>query len=169
MNQLKALIVEEIQEFEKAIQDSLQNPNIHLIVNFLKGDVFDRRGKLITEWDFYDTLTPEREKIMDQIDTAVKEELRNFPNVFPINTHFEMKDNIWNVLIDVVGTQVMSSNDLTEIEKAVSETTNQVIKISILFKAEIVITENGYVPFKKLTDKKMVERIKILQGLYDKY
>ncbi len=62
----------------------------------------------------------------------------------------------------------MSSNDLTEIEKAISEKTNHAIMSSILFKAEIAITESGYVPF-QLTDKKMVERIKILQGLYDKY
>ncbi len=168
MKGTRPLDAEEIQELEKAIQDRLQDPTIHLIVNYLKGDVFDRRGKFLSEWSRYGPLTQEKEKIMNQIDMDIKEEFKNYPNVFPVSVHFEIRGDLWNVMVEVVGTKVMSPNDLTNIEKAVSKKTNKVINISILFKSEIVITESGYTSFEKLTDKKVLEKIKELKGLYDK-
>jgi uncharacterized hydrophobic protein (TIGR00271 family) len=151
---------EEIREIEKEIRSRLQTADIGLIIQFLPSVFSDGQGRLLYEWSRYGRPTAEKSRTMESIDTAVREEFKRFPGLFPINLHYDLERELWKVLIEVVGTRILSPTELISIDEAVSRRINHTIDIFIWTRAETVVTKSGYISFEEFTAEKMLGRVK---------
>jgi hypothetical protein len=94
---------------------------------------------------------------MDRIDSAVMEEFKDFPSVFPYNVHYKFSDDSLQIVIEAGGVRIMSLDELALLEKAISEKAGQEVEVSIWFRAETVVTEDGYSSFRKFAIKNFRE------------
>lgn len=150
----------DVKELENAVRDILKEPNIQLLVRFTRTDLFDRRGKYIYGWSSYGLLTPEKEKVMDRIDMAVKEEFRQFSDAFPVKVHYQISDKNWRILIETVGARPMSPDDIAGLEGAISDKAKQEVTVSVWFRPEAVVTGDGYTSLEDFTMENVGEREK---------
>ncbi len=162
----RVLEPEEIQDIEDEIQERLHEKDLQLIVRFLTPHLSGSRGKILYPWTQYGGLTPEKEKMMDQIESSLKEEFKKIPEIFLVDVHFDLGDDEWNVLAETVGTRVMSTEELSWLEMAVIEKVNHAITLSVWYRAETVITRSGYVPFEEFTQKDLYEREKEVEKMF---
>lgn len=162
----RVLEPEEIQDIEDEIQERLQERDLQLIVRFFTPHFSGSRGKLLYPWTQHGVLTPEKEEMMDQIESSLKEEFDKIPEIFLVDVHFEIEDNTWNVMAETVGTKVMSTEELSWLEIAVSEKVNHELTLSVWYRAETVITSDGYVPFEEFTQKDLLKREKVIEKMF---
>jgi uncharacterized hydrophobic protein (TIGR00271 family) len=162
----RVLEPEEIQDIEDEIQERIQEKDLQLIIRFLTPHFSDSRGKLLYPWTQHGVLTPEKEEMMDQIESALKEEFKKTPEIFLVDVHFYIEEDAWNVLAETVGTRVMSTEELSWLEIAVSEKVNHALTLSVWYRAETVVTGSGYVPFEEFTLKDLYEREKKIEKIF---
>ena len=159
---------EEIREMEELIRERLQDPHIHLIVQSTRKNIFDRRGHIAYGWTHLGPLTPEKERIMDRIDSAVNEKFNDYPSLFPYSVHYRFSEDFLHVVIDAGGIRIMTPGELALLEKAISEKAGLEVKVSIRFRAETVITGDGYSSFREFAIEDFAEREKkMLRDFYD--
>ena len=159
---------EEIREMEELIRERLQDPHIHLIVQSTRKNIFDRRGHIAYGWTHLGPLTPEKERIMDRIDSAVNEKFNDYPSLFPYSVHYRFSEDFLHVVIEAGGIRIMTPGELALLEKAISEKAGLEVKVSIRFRAETVITGDGYSSFREFAIEDFAEREKkMLRDFYD--
>ncbi|UCD36302.1 MAG: TIGR00341 family protein [Nitrospiraceae bacterium] len=165
---VRDLSKEEISEMEEAIRDRLQDDHIHLIVQSTKKNLFDSRGQIAYGWTRLGPLTPEKERIMDRINDAVMEKFKDFPSVFPYNVNYMFSEDSLHVVIEAGGIRIMTPGELASLEKAISEKAGLEVKVSIRFRAETVVTGDGYSSFREFAIEDFAEREKkMLRDFYD--
>jgi hypothetical protein len=162
----RVLEPEEIQDIEDEMQERIQQKDLQLIVRFLTPHFSDSRGKLLYPWTQYGVLTSEKEEMMDQIEASLKEEFKKMPEIFLVNVHFNIEEDAWNVLAETVGNRVMSTEELSWLEIAVSEKVNHKLTLSVWYRAETVVTGKGYVPFEEYTRKDLFRREKMIEKIF---
>jgi hypothetical protein len=162
----RVLEPEEIQDIEDEIQERIQEKDLQLIFRFLTPQISDSRGKLLYPWTQHGVLTPEKEEMMDQIEASLKEEFEKIPEIFLVNVHFNIEEDAWNVLAETVGNRVMSTEELSWLEIAISEKVNHKLTLSVWYRAETVVTGKGYVPFEEYTRKDLFRREKMIEKIF---
>ncbi|TNF52568.1 DUF389 domain-containing protein [bacterium] len=165
---VRSMYKEEIIEIEKIIQDRLQDPSIHLIVQLTKKNLFDSRGQIAYGWTYIGPMTPEKEQIMDRINNAVVEKFKDIPSVFPYNIHYRFSDDSLQIIIEAGGVRIMPPDELALLEKAISEQAGQEVEVSIRFRAETIVTRDGYSSFREVAteDFKKIEK-EMFRDFYD--
>jgi hypothetical protein len=69
-------------------------------------------------------------------------------------------------MAETVGTRVMSTEELSWLEIAVSEKVNQALTLSVWYRAETVVTGSGYVSFEEFTQKDLHKREKMIEKIF---
>ncbi len=151
----RVLIPAEVQEFQKAIQDRLQDSSIHLLARCLTTTEVDGHGRILYGWSHFGAMTPEEQDLMAKIDQAVRQEFKKFPDIFPTNVDAAPKGAFWGVRIEAVGSRVISAKDVADLERELSRQVNQEIKIYIWSRADAMVTSEGYSSVEEFTRKRL--------------
>lgn len=154
----RVLIPTEVQELEKAIQERLKDPNIHLMVRCLTTVDVDNKGRILYGWSHLGLPTPEEKELRDRIEKAVREEFRRLANIFATNVDAAPKDDNWQVRVEVVGSRIISPNEASNMEKRVSRLVNKPVKIYFWSKAQSMVTPEGYISVEEFTRKRLEKR-----------
>jgi uncharacterized hydrophobic protein (TIGR00271 family) len=154
---------EEIRKVEHLIQERVQDPTLSLIVRFTPSILFDRYGQYLYGWSYSGEITPEKEKLARDIQTAVNQVFRtDYPDVHPVKLYYNLFENKWRILVEATGTGPLAFNDRLRIEKMVAEKVAHPVQISIWFRMETVMTEGGQIPFQDFIQTSL----KQLQGIH---
>ncbi|MFP3867605.1 MAG: ExeA family protein [Desulfobacteraceae bacterium] len=140
----RVLLAQEVQEFEKKVQDRLQDGHIGLVARCITTVDVDRRGEIISGQAHFGDLTPERTNLQDQIEVAVEEEIRKIPHIFPTSVDAVPQDEVWTVWVEAAGAQVISADDVALLQKSVSRRVKKDIKIYIRSQASAMVSADGY-------------------------
>jgi uncharacterized hydrophobic protein (TIGR00271 family) len=139
---------EAIRQVERLIQERVQDPTLSLIVRFTPSILLDRYGQGLYGWSFSGEITPEQEKLTRDIQAAVNQVFRtHYPDVHPVRLYYNHLENKWKILVEATGTGTLSSKDRLRIEKMVAEKVAHPVQISVWFRVETVLTEEGQIPF----------------------
>ena len=139
---------EAIRQVERLIQERVQDPTLSLIVRFTPSILLDRYGQGLYGWSFSGEITPEKEKLTRDIQAVVNQVFRtHYPDVHPVRLYYNHLGNTWKILVEATGTTTLSSKDRLRIEKMVAEKVAHPVQISVWFRVETVLTEEGQIPF----------------------
>jgi uncharacterized hydrophobic protein (TIGR00271 family) len=139
---------EATRQVERLIQERVQDPTLSLIVRFTPSILLDRYGQGLYGWSFSGEITPEQEKLTRDIQAAVNQVFRtHYPDVHPVRLYYNHLENKWKILVEATGTGTLSSKDRLRIEKMVAEKVAHPVQISVWFRVETVLTEEGQIPF----------------------
>jgi uncharacterized hydrophobic protein (TIGR00271 family) len=153
----RVLIPEEIKKFEKAIQDRLQAPDLHLVTRCLTTVDVDAEGHILYGWAHFGSQSPEELALQDRAEQVVRAEFKKISSVFVTNVDVIRKDDVWSVRVEAVGTKAISPRELERIEEAVSDRLKKPAKIYLWFKGEVMITDQGYSSVEEFTRKRLAE------------
>jgi hypothetical protein len=135
-----------IEKMEVVLQDELKDPELHLVVRFLKLDLFDREGRLHFELTGFKDLDYEQRAVVEKTKTIIE-------NQFKINSSFSLTgidytviDAVYYFYIDIVGSQIFSTNEVADLERLVAERTGQRIKLHVISSIATVVTSTGNEP-----------------------
>jgi len=138
---------EEIRHVEHLIQERVKDPTLSLMVRFTPSILLDRYGQSLYGWSFAGAITPEKEKLAQEIQSAVNQVFRtDYPDLHPVRLHHNLFGGKWKVLVEATGTGTLSIEDRMQIEKKVSEKVAHPVQVSIWSRMETVITDGGQIP-----------------------
>jgi len=157
----RVLIPAEIQRFEKGIQERLKDPRIHLLTRNLTTVDVDDKGRILYDWSHFWVTDPEKKALMEKIETAVLQEMKNFPNVFATNVDAAPRNGHWGVRVEAVGPEVISARDVRKLEKAIAQEVKVPVKIYLWSRAEAMVTSSGYSSLEEYTKKRLEDWEKV--------
>ena len=153
---------EEVRHVERLIQERVQDPSLSLIVRFTPSILLDRYGQGLYGWSFSGEITPEKEKLAQDIQATINQVfLTHYPDVYPVRLYYNLLENTWKILVEASGTGTLSFKDRLRIEKMVAEKVAHPVQISIWFRMETVLTEGGQIPFQTFIETNMKQLQKI--------
>jgi hypothetical protein len=136
------------------------------VIQSPKTEYFDRWGRLLPEWSHYGDITPDKEQAITDIETAVKREIKRVPGLFTVDIYLDTEKSPFNVLVEAVGTRMITTAEIAKIEKAVSRRLSQQITLSVWFRQEAIVTSKGYSSIEDETEEKLNERRRAAHDLY---
>jgi uncharacterized hydrophobic protein (TIGR00271 family) len=151
----RMLIPLEVRQFEKAMQERLQNPDLGLLVRSLITADVDGQGRILYGEAHFGAETPEEKALREKIETAVREEFKQLPDVLLTNVDAVRRDGFWSVRGEAVGPRVASTRNVVELEKAISGKIGQPVKILLWTRAEAMVTSEGYTSVEDYTEKRL--------------
>jgi uncharacterized hydrophobic protein (TIGR00271 family) len=153
----RALIPAEVQEFERAVQARLHDPNIRLLARCLPSEDVDSQGRILYGWAHFGSQSPEELALQERVEMVVRQEMKKFPDLFVTSADAIRDKERWSVRVEAVGPRAISGRDLSKLEKAVAHRIGKPVKIFLWFRAEVMITDEGYSSLEELTRKRLRE------------
>jgi uncharacterized hydrophobic protein (TIGR00271 family) len=151
----RVLIPSEVQDFQHKIQNRLKDPTIRLLIRCSTTVEVDDQGRVLYGWSHMGQQTPEQAVLMEQIENAVRERFKRFPDLFATNVDAAPKDDSWQVRVEVVGARIISPREAARIERDVSRQVGQQVKIFCWSKGEAMVSPEGYSSAEDFTRKRL--------------
>jgi uncharacterized hydrophobic protein (TIGR00271 family) len=154
----RVLIPEEIQEFQKVIQDRLHDPHLRLLTRCLSTVDVDAEGHILYGWAHFGSQSPKEFALQDRAEQVVRNEFKKLSSLLVTNVDVIHKDDTWSVRVEAVGTKAISPRELERIEQAVSSRLKKPTKICLWFRGDVMITDQGYSSVEEFTRKRLAEK-----------
>ncbi|MHC4216681.1 MAG: DUF389 domain-containing protein, partial [Planctomycetota bacterium] len=153
----------EIQELEAEIRKRLEQDNVTLVLSEHIPTLYTSRGKILFDWSRYEELTEEKSETLDSIKERIAEIFLQKEDIFLISTHFRISGETWNVLLEVTGTRMITKNEITSMQEEISDVAERSVTVSIWFKNEAVITQQGTVSYEMFVEDSLRKNIESIQ------
>lgn len=137
----------EIRGLENKIRDTLDDQSINLIIRMLETTISDRNGQMLYGWIYYENVTEDRKKELKELDAQVREKFENYPKLFVINVHKAFEGEEMNALVESVGTEPITPQEIGEMEIELSNEMGRDINLNMWYKSEAIISSHGYEAF----------------------
>jgi hypothetical protein len=137
---------ETIEKMEAVLQDELNDPDLRLVVRFLKLALFDREGSLHFELTGFKDLNSEQRSIVEKIKTLLENRFKEGSNFSLTGIDYTVIDDVYYFYIEVVGNQIFPTSEVADLERLVAERTGQQIKLHMLSSIATVVTSTGNEP-----------------------
>ena len=152
----------EIRQVEHLIRERLRDPALSLLVHFTPSILLDRYGQALYGWTYEGEITPEKEELARDIRAALNQVFdTHYPDVHPVRLYYNLLGNKWKILLEATGTGTLSSKDRLRIQKMVVEKVAHPVQISIWFRVETVLAEEGQIPFQTFIQNSLNQLQKI--------
>ena len=142
----------EIRALENKIRDSLDDQSINLIIRMLETTISDRNGQMLYGWIYYENVTEEKKNELKELDALVKAKFEDYPTLFVINVHKAVEGDEMNALVEAVGTEPITPEEIGQIEIELSNEMGRNINLNMWYKAEAIISSHGYEAFEDYND-----------------
>jgi hypothetical protein len=149
----------DIQELEVEISRRIQEDDVSLVVSEHIPALYNKHGKILFEWSRYEDLTEEKSETMDSVKQRIIEIFSQKNSIFLISTHFRISSRSWNVLLEVTGTRMVTTDEITALQEEISNLAKRAITVSVWFKNEAVITEQGPVSYEMFVEDSLRKNI----------
>jgi len=165
---LRKLSLDEIQNLEKQIQKKVDIVALHLVLQQIPAELYDRWGYFRYEWDDLETLNPQKKILLDRIFQISLKELK--PKGYQI-TGLSLKtlDGMAHILLEISGAKSYSQKELITLQSHIRESLKDRVMLYVRFTPDVLVSEKGYSSFesviekfRKKTEKEDKEKIKKL-------
>ncbi len=153
----------EISDIEQELKTDMNDPDMNLVIRNIETSYSDKNGELLPGYKYGDIIDPEQKRLRGMIELEIIDRFDKFPDLFPIDMHHRPEDGEWDVLVESVGTKFLSTKEIAEMEKSVSDKLGHRINIDVWYRADAVITDKGLVPFKKFNEQNVAELDEMLK------
>ena len=143
----RVLTDREITALENKMREKLEDKDVNLIIRTVKTHISDHNGEMLYGWIYYEDIDESKEKELIEIEDKVKLQFEKYPNLFAINIHKNFSGEEINVLIEAVGTEPITPQEVLEFETELSEEMDRNINLDVWYKSDAIITRDGYRSF----------------------
>ena len=154
----RPLIPEEVQEMEKKLQERLRDPHIRLLTRCMNTVDVDAHGRILYAYAHFGSQSPEDAALQERVQKAVAAELQKFPGLFVTNVDALSEGDHWNVRVETAGVKIITSRELSQVEKAVSRQVNRDTRIYLWFRSEAILTREGLSSVEAFSSSQLKER-----------
>jgi uncharacterized hydrophobic protein (TIGR00271 family) len=153
----------EITKLEMKIRESLGDDNVSLIVRTVITHMADHNGDMLYGWIYYEGIDREKAKELDELDNIIESKFDDYDKLFPVNVHKKFDGEDVNVLIEAVGMEPLSPEELVGLEEELSEEISRKVSVDLWYKTDAVITTDGYKSFEKYNEDNIYRMEQILR------
>ena len=153
----------EIKALENKIRESLDDQSVNLIIRMLETTISDRNGQMLYGWIYYENVTEAKKKEVRELDTKVRAKFVNYPKLFVINVHKAFEGEKMNALVEAVGTEPITPEEIGQMEIELSNEMGRDIKLNMWYKSEAIISSHGYEAFENYNEanvRKVEEKLR---------
>lgn len=150
----------EIEEVQNTLRNKMNNASMNVIIRNEETTFADVNGDIIPGY-LYGGLTEEQKIMRNKIENAIKNKFNKFSNIIPANIHYRPIANSWDILVETIGAYYLSPEEIRKLEDELSTMSKQQIHLAVWHKADVVITNKGFMPFDEFNE----ENVEVL----DKY
>jgi uncharacterized hydrophobic protein (TIGR00271 family) len=136
-----------IEEVEAQLKKELGNPEARLVVSFIETRIFDRTGTVRLDFSGLHAPEDDQKNEADKAIALIKSELIERHEIFITGVNYDFIDGTLHVLIDASGPELLSQQEISEIEVKVTDPGDTPIKLFVFMQTDVVITSEGYEPY----------------------
>ncbi len=152
----------EIGELQNKLITKMNNPNMNLIIKNEEITYSDISGDIIPGY-IYEGLTEEQEIMRNKIENAIMNTFEQYSDIMPVNIHHRPIDSSWDILVEAVGTNHLSPEEIGKLENELSIMSKKQILLAVWHRADILTTKEGFIPFDEFNEEKVKELDKYLK------
>ena len=135
---------EKIAEFQKLLQERLQNSKIRVDIRRISTSEVSAKGPVILGAAHYGALAEEQQQMQAQIESLLTRLIMDKPNFYVQAIDAAPAGEAWTVRGLVAGAKVLSPADIKALQDAVKRELNQQVDLKILSHVELEVGEEGY-------------------------
>ncbi|MEE8298594.1 MAG: TIGR00341 family protein [Thermodesulfobacteriota bacterium] len=163
----RVLTDREITGLENRIRETLEDDNINLIIRTIKTSISDHNGEMLYGWLYHEDVDDNTEGELLKLDGKVKAKFKKYPKLFLVNAHKSVRGGNLNVLVEAVGTEPVTPEEVREIEIELSEEMGRAINLDVWYRSDAVITRDGYRSFEEYNEVNIYRLEQILREKAD--
>ena len=160
---LSPLSTSEIQSMESEIRNRLQDQTVQILVSSHIPQLQTSRGPVLFEWSQYKDLTPERSMALDLIKSAMSDAFAQWDDIFLLSTHFRVNNSAWQILLEVSGLRLIQKEEIANLRQIASKAASRDVEVFVRFKNQMVITEQGYLPYNEFVRDTLKENKELIE------
>jgi hypothetical protein len=144
---------ESIREMELTLRQELELPGLQLVVSFVETKYYDSSGLVRLEFaGLVPNYSDETGQVLEKGVSAIEKDLAAaVPNLFVSGVNFNTIDGTLFVIIDAVGPESPSVEEVRAIEQKVSSSTSMPVRLFVYTHPETVVSATGYEPYSSVT------------------
>jgi len=164
----RVLTDREITGLENRIREALEDDNINLIIRTIKTNISDHNGEMLYGWIYHEGVDDRMKGELSKLDGSVKTKFKKYPKLFVINVHKSVSGEDINVLVEAVGTEPVTPQEVREIEIELSDEMKRAINLDVWYRSDAVVTGEGYRSFEEYNEVNIYRLEQILRERADK-
>lgn len=135
---------EKVSNFEKHLQDRLQNSNIRVDMRRISTSEVSAKGPVILGAAHYSALDEGQRQLQAQIESLLTRLIMDRPHFYVQAIDAAPARESWLVRALVAGSTVLSPADIKALQDAIKSELNQQVDLKIVSRVELEVGEEGY-------------------------
>jgi len=148
----RVLTDREIAGLENRIRETLEDDSINLIIRTIKTNISDHSGEMLYGWMYHEDVDDITEGELLELEGKVKAKFKNYPKLFLVNIHMSVSKEDINVLVEAMGIEPITPEEVKELEIELSQEMDSAINLDVWYRSDAVITRNGYRSFEEYNE-----------------
>ena len=153
----------EIKGLENSLKERLEDDDINLIVRTLKTPISDKDGDLLYGWMYSKGESDQMNEDIKKAGLSIRTKFKKFPNLFILNLHKRIQGENLYVLVEAVGTEPITPNEIAALELELSGELGRSVNMDIWYRTDAVITSDGYRSFEEYNESNITELEEMLR------
>ena len=142
----------EVTSLENRIRQELGNDDINLMIRTIKTNLSDHNGEMLYGWLYTEHLDHKTEGELLELEGKVKAKFKKYPKLFLVNMHMSAGKEAINVLVEAMGIEPITPEEVKELDIELSQEMNSTINLDVWYRSDAVITRNGYRSFEEYNE-----------------
>ncbi len=137
---------EGIWRFEEALRKRLDEPGVRVVVRTVDSTDITSKGRILFGAAHFAEMTDAELTEQQTVESAVRKGIELIPNTFVTAVDAIPIDEQWAVRADVVGTRMLTPEELRKVDAAATAAAGRKVEISARTHSELIVTGRGYAP-----------------------
>ncbi len=139
--------VKTLQEVESQLRDKLEEPELELIIQFVKFELLNSEGRHRAELTGFTELDDDQQAVVEDIKLLLNEWFADSSEFTLVNNDYAMIDKELYFYLDITGAKIFPIDTVRELERLANEESDRVINIHVISATQTVATSEGYKPY----------------------
>ena len=148
-----------IQKVESLLREKLEEPDLELVVRFIKPDLYGSEGRIRLELTGFVTLTTEQKALVKQVKIFLNEWFQTEPEFSLVGIDYTMIDDSFYFFLDMTGTRLFPVDRVGDLERSIGEKLGQPVNLHVMSNIEAIATSDGYESYETFT-RDIIEKLK---------
>jgi len=165
-NAIRRLTQREIVDIEMQLQERFEDPELHFFMRVDATSLRGRNGPIQVEWTNIRSAGLKQSDLLPKIEQEVLNAFKATNEVVPIRTHFNYSKKHWRALVEIIGSGIITPDDLREIRKRLTSTIASDVELLVWHRGDFIVTEKGYSDYDSLVEPTLHKRTQQLREFF---
>ena len=149
----RSLNSSDVAEFEKTIQQRLDDPELRLLIRSEAIIGISSKGRVLYGRAHFGNLTEEEEARRKLIEETTHATIEGIKDMFVTSVDAMRKDDGWAVRAEVYGPRLLSPAEVKAVENKGAQVAGQPVMLDVWARTELVVTSKEYIPIGEYSNR----------------